>query len=524
MKNIDRYEIIRHLGLGGMAEVFLARSRCAYDTDKLIVLKKILPKQAKNSRFIEMFIDEARVAMRLNHPNIVQVYSFEYLQGSYILTMEYMDGGNLFAPLRAMHKQGARLPFGLAAYITAEAAKGLDYVHSRCDDRSRPLEIVHRDVSPHNILLSREGAVKISDFGIARARCDEKMPNSIAGKSAYMPPEQATGLAVDRRSDVYALGMVLYEMLIGRHPLRLLPDADGRYKAYPSPRRLDPSVPEPLNEVVRRATSFESSNRYATARDMARALRQYLHTLREIYDDHALKSFMEKMETAEDASQVSMPNASIVVQSAMNRSAGVDDDHVTLSFGRRSTAVVISGRLTIEPHPLRVDFERRLLRLIQNITFKADGILQHQGSEFSVFLGHNQSPIGDPVRAVRLASDVVDATRALSRDSFIKVHVRLAVARGRIVVRQGGQETQWRLYPAPGLKALSRALINVVSPHNILVEEQIFQATKRAFSFEEQDAENIWKIFAVKSAIPSQLRGLKDIVVLKHGNHDRLSI
>ncbi|MCP4678684.1 MAG: serine/threonine protein kinase [Deltaproteobacteria bacterium] len=520
MENLGRYEIIRRLGLGGMAEVFLTRSRCIHDTKKLTVLKKIHSKLAKNSRFIEMFIDEARVAMRLNHPNIVQVYSFDHVQGTYALTMEYMDGGNLLTLLRTTQKKETRLSFGLAAYIAAEVAKGLDYVHSRCDDRFSPLEIVHRDVSPQNILLSREGAVKIGDFGIARAKCvDEKTLDWIVGKAAYMSPEQAAGMVVDRRSDIYALGMVLYEMLIGRHPLQLLPNSDGRYKSPPSPRRLNLSIPDPLNEVVRKATSFEPSNRYATARDMAMTLRNYLHSQSEIYDDHTLKSFLDQVGTSEDSAPVSMIPPPIAVQSTKSHSSVNEAGYVTrLDLSQKST-VVILGRLTIAPHPRRLDIEKRLHRLIRDITFKTEGILQHKGLEFSVFLGFAQSAIGSPVQAVRLASDVIDATRALSRDALLNIHIRLAVARGRVTIRRGPQERQWRIYPGPRLKVVSQTLIDVVSPYNILVEEPIYRAAKNEFSFEEQRTDSVWRAFAVKIESPRQLHELQDCAVgqVKHG-------
>ena len=189
MDKIGRYTVVRQIGSGGMAEVFLARSQWAQGTEKLLVIKKIHPALAQNDRFIDMFVDEARVAMRLNHTNIVQVYTFEQIENDYVLAMEYVDGPNLLELEQACREAEKPFPHGLAAFIAAEAAKGLDYAHSRLDDSSESLDIVHRDVSPQNVLLSREGEVKITDFGIAKARwLHEDTVGSIKGKFGYMAP------------------------------------------------------------------------------------------------------------------------------------------------------------------------------------------------------------------------------------------------------------------------------------------------------------------------------------------------
>jgi len=192
-----------------MAEVFLARSKGAQGTEKLLVVKKIHPALSQNEKFIDMFVAEAHVAIRLNHSNIVQVYSFEHDDDAYILAMEYVDGTDLLKLENTARNRIRRIPFGLAAYIIAEIAKGLDYAHSRCDENGESLDIVHRDVSPQNILISHAGTPKIADFGIARARWLNEDAGSIKGKFGYMSPEQADGQAVDLRADIYALGIVL---------------------------------------------------------------------------------------------------------------------------------------------------------------------------------------------------------------------------------------------------------------------------------------------------------------------------
>jgi serine/threonine protein kinase len=217
-KQLAHFEIIRRLGVGGMAEVFLAKRRGAENTFKLLVLKRVLEAHRNLPRFREMFADEANLATRLNHPNIVQVYEFQdYEQEGPLLSMEYVEGIDLGKLLNGAKSKGARVAPWVAAYVISEAAKGLHYAHERKDEKGCALGIVHRDVSPQNILLSYEGAVKIADFGIATASIFRSEVGVLKGKFGYMSPEQARGEAIDRRSDIYALGVVLHEILTGRH-------------------------------------------------------------------------------------------------------------------------------------------------------------------------------------------------------------------------------------------------------------------------------------------------------------------
>ncbi|HYP88133.1 MAG TPA: serine/threonine-protein kinase, partial [Polyangiaceae bacterium] len=191
-KRLADFEIIRRLGAGGMAEVFLAKKRGAEGTFKLLVLKRILPAYGSSRRFRTMFAEEAQLATRLNHPNIVQVYDFQdYGDDGQLLSMEYVEGPDLRRLIKAARQKQQRLPPPLSAYIVAEVAKGLHYAHERKDEGGMPLAIVHRDVSPQNILISFEGVVKIADFGIASANMFREEPGVLKGKFGYMSPEQA---------------------------------------------------------------------------------------------------------------------------------------------------------------------------------------------------------------------------------------------------------------------------------------------------------------------------------------------
>ncbi len=256
VETLGRYKLVKKIGAGGMAEVYLARAFGAQGIEKQLVLKRILPAYVRDAHFITMFVDEAQVASRLNHSNIVQIYNFEQIGRDYVLAMEYVDGPDLTKLLVAARKQSRQVPPPLVAYIVHEVSRGLDYAHNRRDDHGEPLEIVHRDVSPQNILLSYDGSAKIADFGIARARqLGEEGAGIIKGKFAYMSPEQASGAAVDRRSDVFSLGVVMFEMLAGRPLFRGKPGSEllkaVKDAVIPSFTELDRAVPEQLEAILR---------------------------------------------------------------------------------------------------------------------------------------------------------------------------------------------------------------------------------------------------------------------------------
>ncbi|MBM4377172.1 MAG: serine/threonine protein kinase, partial [Deltaproteobacteria bacterium] len=224
LPEIPGFELQRRLGAGGMAEVFLAKKRGAEGTFKQLVLKRILPEHVRARRFRLMFVEEAQLATRLNHPNIVQVYDLAHHGDDLLLAMEYVEGLDLARLVRASRRRGTPLPAWVAAHIVAEVAKGLHYAHERKDEGGLPLAIVHRDVSPQNVLLASNGAVKIADFGIASANLFREEQGVLKGKTAYMSPEQARGDKVDRRSDIYALGVILFELLHDRSPYGALKD------------------------------------------------------------------------------------------------------------------------------------------------------------------------------------------------------------------------------------------------------------------------------------------------------------
>ncbi len=288
---IAQFEIVRRLGAGGMAEVFLARKRGAEGTFKIVVVKRILPAFTTSRRFRSMFIDEAQLATRLNHPNVVQVYEFsnEGEQG-HILAMEYVEGCDLGHLMSASKGKGRLIPPWVSAWIVAEAAKGLHYAHEKRDEGGAPLDIVHRDVSPQNVLLSFEGVVKIADFGIASARLTDDEEGVLKGKFGYMSPEQARAEKVDRRGDLYALGVIFWECLTGR-PLHgglggeALLDIVRSGKIEP-PSTYVRDIPEELETIVLKLLGPKPEDRYPTGRDVAAAIGRAM-LLKQVFVDAA---------------------------------------------------------------------------------------------------------------------------------------------------------------------------------------------------------------------------------------------
>jgi tRNA A-37 threonylcarbamoyl transferase component Bud32 len=263
---IGRYEIIRPLGQGGMAEVFLGRSVGPGGIAKRICIKRIRPRAVADPRALERFSQEARTSFELQHANIVTVFDFARDGQELFLAMEWIDGCDLATLLRALREEGQRLPPVLAAHVTAAVAKALGYAHGRVDHVGRAAGVLHRDVTPGNILLSRRGEVFLTDFGIARALGREGAP---AGTPAYVAPEQARGEAGDARSDLYSLGLVLVEMLLGRRVR-----SEGSFEAARAPAvipALD-GVPGAIAAVARALLAAAPEERPASAAAVERAL------------------------------------------------------------------------------------------------------------------------------------------------------------------------------------------------------------------------------------------------------------
>ena len=280
---LGKYEVLGLLASGGMAELYLARGRGLDGFEKLVALKRVLPHLARDQEFVGMFLDEARLAGTLDHPNIASVIDIGRAQGNYFFAMEYVHGRDLRSVLReAAPGDGLSLACGLA--IVTQAAAGLHYAHERRDPDGRPLGIVHRDVSPSNVLISYDGGVKVIDFGIARVAAHDRttVAGVRKGKIGYMSPEQCLGYPMDRRSDVYNLGILLYETTTMRR--LFAPDNEfavmnriSRGDVTPPSKVVD-GYPEALERIVLRALARDADERYPTAAELQNDLELFAQT------------------------------------------------------------------------------------------------------------------------------------------------------------------------------------------------------------------------------------------------------
>ncbi|HVO29145.1 MAG TPA: protein kinase, partial [bacterium] len=296
-----RYLLLERIAAGGMAEVFKAKSYGVAGFEKLLVIKKILPHLSQNERFVSMFIKEAKIAVNLNHKNVVQVFDLGKVADDYYIAMEYVHGKDLREITRACAKKRIPLPLSLACYLLAEIAAGLDYAHRRKDLEDNPLNIIHMDISPQNVLVSYEGDVKIADFGIAHAvGGDGKMKGGVLrGKYAYMSPEMALGKPVDQRTDIFSAGVILHELITGR---RLFYESDEvrtienvRKCNVPLPSSINPQVPPKLESVTMKALSADPDKRYQTAEELRADLTEVLFGFSRVVDAGDLARFFRKV-------------------------------------------------------------------------------------------------------------------------------------------------------------------------------------------------------------------------------------
>jgi serine/threonine-protein kinase len=275
-----RYEVITEIASGGMATVFLGRALGAAGFQRLVAIKCLHPHVAKDEEFVGMFMDEARLAARIRHPNVVPTLDLENGDDGLFLVMEFVDGEGLLGLLRSVFKDRKRVPVPIALRIALDVCAGLHAAHELTGQNGEPLRLVHRDVSPHNILVGVDGVARITDFGIARAeeRLSVTRDGQIKGKIAYMAPEQTSGTPVDHRADLWSLGVVLWECLAGRR--LFLGQNDGEVLrnllVHPIPRlkELVPEIPDALDAAVMKSLARDPDERYATAAHMADALEE----------------------------------------------------------------------------------------------------------------------------------------------------------------------------------------------------------------------------------------------------------
>jgi len=295
------YELLRRIATGGMAEVYLARRGGPHGFQKIVAVKRILPQYARDPDFVAMFVDEARVCARLGHPNIVQVFDFGEQDGELYMAMEYVDGTTGARVIRAAASQGEDLPLDVCLHTALSILRALEYAHGARDDAGRPLKLVHRDVSPGNVLIDRSGAVKLTDFGIARAAEIERRTDAgqLKGKLGYMSPEQVVGRELDERSDLFTVGIVLAESLIlrplfsgGKELDVLLRIRDADVSVLD---RVGNRVPDDVRAVLFRALARDPALRWQTASAFAEGLEDIIRRRRLQVGPSRLAAAVEKL-------------------------------------------------------------------------------------------------------------------------------------------------------------------------------------------------------------------------------------
>lgn len=276
-----KYRVVRDLNKGGMAQVFLAVLDGPDGFAKTFVIKRILPEYARDPSFAQMFVNEAKVAAMMSHPNIVQVFEFSKEQGEYFLSMEYVSGASLDRLVRVARKVGVSPGPRVAVEVGIAVANALHYAHTFTRPDGTPLNIVHRDISPDNILLSREGVAKLADFGVVKSDLNTQVTTAgvVKGKWAYMSPQQVASLPVDHRSDLFSLGVILYEVCTGRRLFKgdtLAATVTAVMKAeVPPPSKSIPDFPPRLERILLRSLAREPKDRYQSAADLAADLEAF---------------------------------------------------------------------------------------------------------------------------------------------------------------------------------------------------------------------------------------------------------
>lgn len=305
VETFGRYELLRKLATGGMGQVFLARQKGPVGFQKLLVVKRLLPHLSEDTDFIKMFLDEARIAGILNHPNIAQIYELGDVDGVLYIAMEYVQGEAISQVNARANSRKGGLPLGLKCRIIADAAAGLDHAHQARSPSGRKLGLIHRDVSPQNVLVGFNGNVKLIDFGVAKVsnKLSHTVVGTIKGKHAYMSPEQARDEELDARSDVYGLGIVFYELLTSQRLFKRESDlatlkAVVGAKVIP-PSEAVPGIPKSLDAVVMKALARRREERFQSAGELQLALEDFLLAERLPGTPAHLTAFMKELFSSE---------------------------------------------------------------------------------------------------------------------------------------------------------------------------------------------------------------------------------
>jgi serine/threonine protein kinase/tetratricopeptide (TPR) repeat protein len=518
-----KYQLLEKLAQGGMAEVWKAKSHGVEGFEKILVIKRILPELSKRAEFVEMFINEAKIAVTLSHANIVQVFDLGKFDDTYFIAMEYVAGMDFSTLLKAGRRYNVPLPRDLIVYVMSELAKGLDYAHRRRDAAMKPLHIVHRDVSPQNVLLSWEGEVKLTDFGIAKARTSVADKNdeggTLKGKYAYMAPEQAEGGPLDARADLFSLGTMLYEALAGANPFA----AESAYETLQRVRtgtvkpiqECVPDLPSELVEIVEEAMATSTTARTASASRMyeqliqflygsgkrvgAPDLAEYLVSLRSAMEaavgpaesDATLRAAFEDAGTgsvhAPEATPSEIPSGRVVARRSMI-SGILPNPNATPSVARPSAeshdATVLVALFDATAESLRLTAERVVQRFGGVTVVNAFGGADASSALCAIF-GVRDPDGRDTDTAARAALQITRAARNHAGLSDGKAGIRIGLHSARVYVDAAGNPIQDE--KANSLFQLARSLGESAETGRVLASASAEQLLRARFQLETHE-------------------------------------
>ena len=527
-----KYQLIEKIATGGMAEVYKAKSYGVAGFEKLLVIKKILPHLSRNKDFVGMFINEAKIAVSLNHANIAQVYDLGVVGSDYYMAMEFIHGNDLMKIIKRGRKTRKFLPIPTGVYIISEVARGLDYAHNLSDPGGRPLNVVHQDVSPHNVLISYEGDVKLLDFGIARVGevAEEEAGKMAGGKFAYMAPEQARGGKVDHRSDIFATCIILYELITGQ---RLYAGKDRNEKMrmvrnaeIPPPRAVNPEIPARLEEILLKGLHVDPDQRFQSALDLQEELLSFLYDVGMRVTRADLAAFMKDMfeeeyarqsagsvvnaivkDLSELGRQPGLPGAQDFVEDAVQRAEGADGAVVSgewqsgdlsmsvsgMGTPSLSSRVAQGGRRQVEILAIEVtgvtDLAERLgeeellalnfsfLKSLATVIRKYKGrIVRLDADRLLVMWGLDRNTPKDLELCIRCASDLRRISEKFAEVKGERVQLSMGIHRGGVLVAAKGDRKRGRrsFTPWGDTVKLARRLCDEAGLDDVLVSEKVF--------------------------------------------------
>lgn len=406
-EQFGKFILLDKLAAGGMAEVYLAKTFGAENVAKFVAIKRILPQFSQNPDFIEMFKEEAKIAINLSHSNIVSIFEFGVERKQFYLAMEYVEGRNLRQIVNRLKEMNQSLSPDQAVYIIKEAALGLDNAHRCVDAMARPLNIIHRDISPQNIMINFEGEIKIVDFGIAKAesQVESTRAGTLKGKFSYMSPEQAEGYEIDSRTDIFSLGIVLWELLanerlfLSNNELNTLKKIKECH--IPSLHKIDPKIPSELEKIVTKALARDKNLRYQTAAEFQKDLNRFLNRQYPDFSSHDFSFFIKDMfqdEIAESKKKL-IDFAQITrLEPVEEKTAIFDNKTQTVTITKTETISSVPDASSVAEEIVR-DFtethKKRLesLESVQNVRLKAQGRYDlSQGIRKKEYVGHKSKP------------------------------------------------------------------------------------------------------------------------------------